>query len=242
MFDAGAPCPKSKLSLNDNILDHPRINNNLCAIEMAVRFYSILILADIWKLYLQVKLKPEFHDFLRFLWKDPDTMEDKIYCFRTLIWGVKDSGFQAINVINILIDMAKKDMELKKDPCFMEKLGKQQGDEERLKKVKHSFYVDDLALSVPSVEEGRRIIEILQSVLGEGSLILKKFISNSSKLLETIPADLREETEEIEIDRNIIGHDGSIISKESTLLGYSYRPKNDVYIFEKYADMPSAYS
>ena len=242
MFDAGAPCPKSKLSLNDNILDHPRINNNLCAIEMAVRFYSILILADIWKLYLQVKLKPEFHDFLRFLWKDPDTMEDKIYCFRTLIWGVKDSGFQAINVINILIDMAKKDMELKKDPCFTEKLGKQQGDEERLKKVKHSFYVDDLALSVPSVEEGRRIIEILQSVLGEGSLILKKFISNSSKLLETIPADLREETEEIEIDRNIIGHDGSIISKESTLLGYSYRPKNDVYIFEKYADMPSAYS
>ena len=53
VFDAGAPCPISKESLNDNILDNPRINNNLQAIEMASRFYWILILADIWKLYLQ---------------------------------------------------------------------------------------------------------------------------------------------------------------------------------------------
>ena len=247
VFDAGAPCPISKESLNDNILDNPRINNNLQAIEMASRFYWILILADIWKLYLQIGLKPEFWDYLRFLWRDPEIgSKDKIYCFKTLIWGIKDSGFQSIAVLNILLDKAISDLEISDTiPKYLLESGLQSVhklDAERLNRAKHSFYVDDVALSFPTVEEGLRVIKLLQGALGEGSLKLKKFVSNSSEILKHIPEELREECEEITNDHELQSYNGNIISKPATLLGYTYRPKDDTYVFSKYANLPDQYS
>ena len=246
VFDAGAPCPISKESLNDNILDNPRINNNLQAIEMGSRFYAILILADIWKLYLQIGLKPEFWDYLRFLWRDPEVdSKDKIYSFKTLIWGVKDSGFQSIAVLNILLDKAISDLDISGAmPKYLIEHGlisKQKLDSERLNRAKHCFYVDDVALSVPTVEEGLRVINLLQGALGEGSLKLKKFVSNNSEILKSIPEDLREECEEITNDHELQSYNGNIISKPATLLGYTYKPKNDAYIFSKYANLPDQY-
>ena len=57
--------------------------------------------------------------------------------------------------------------------------------------VRQDFYVDDGLTSVPTDEDAIKLIKDTKDMCARGSLRLHKFISNSKKVMETIPLEDR---------------------------------------------------
>jgi len=67
----------------------------------------------------------------------------------------------------------------------------QQFDSEAVNTVKRNFYVDDCLKSVPGEEEAIRLTDDLRRLLGKGSFNLTKWISNSRRVIESLPVSER---------------------------------------------------
>ena len=237
-LDAGATHKKDSKSLNDCIFDTPPINNNLIAVELNARWRQFLILSDIRKLYLQIRMRPTSRNLLRYLWRDPDEKggKIKIFQFTRCIWGVKDSGFIAMAAVEQLFRMRKEGL-VKEFPT------KSKQDIEKLKRqldyTQSCFYVDDFILSADSVEEILFLFKLVQDTLALGSLKLCKISSNSAKILETFPSELKEEVIDFYVqNKNPPRLNYPIkISANCSILGYQFCPAEDTYVFSKYADL-----
>ena len=70
-------------------------------------------------MFLQIVVDPIDRRYLRFLWRDPDDPKatTKVYQFRTLIFGVADSPFQATSCLQRPV----KDRSLEADLTIFEK-------------------------------------------------------------------------------------------------------------------------
>ena len=71
VFDASAKT-SNKLSLNDNLVCGPALQLSILAIEIRFRTQKYILIGDIGKIFLQIKIQEEDRDYLRFLWKHPD--------------------------------------------------------------------------------------------------------------------------------------------------------------------------
>ena len=71
VFDASAKSPNKK-SLNDNLVCGPPLQLNILAIELRFRTKKYALIGDIGKMFLQIKVRGEDRDYLRFLWRDPE--------------------------------------------------------------------------------------------------------------------------------------------------------------------------
>ena len=67
----------------------------------------------------------------------------------------------------------------------------QQFDSEAINTVKRNFYVDDCLKSVPGEEEAIRLTDDLRKLLGKGGFNLTKWVSNSRRVMESLPASER---------------------------------------------------
>ena len=57
--------------------------------------------------------------------------------------------------------------------------------------LKENFYVDDMLKSVNSEDDAIKLIKKVRSMCSEGGFSLKKFVSNSKKVLHSIPETFR---------------------------------------------------
>ena len=84
------------VSLNDIVLQGPKLQNDLLAVLLRLCREPVAVMCDIKEMYLQIKLQPEDQPYHRFLWrnlemdKEPDTFD-----FDRLVFGVNSSPFQA---------------------------------------------------------------------------------------------------------------------------------------------------
>ena len=62
--------------------------------------------------------------------------------------------------------------------------------------IRTSFYVDDCLTGTNTVEEASSLQHQLCALLKQAGMTLRKWRSNSAELLETIPEELREKSEE----------------------------------------------
>ena len=60
-------------SLNDNLVCGPALQLSILAIEVRSRTKRYVLIGDIGKMFLQIRIREEDRDYLRFLWKDPDS-------------------------------------------------------------------------------------------------------------------------------------------------------------------------
>ena len=59
---------------------------SILAIEVRFRTCKYVLIGDIGKMLLQIRVREEDHDFLQFLWKDPDAKgEPQIWRWNSLI-------------------------------------------------------------------------------------------------------------------------------------------------------------
>ena len=125
------------------------------------------------KTFREVGLRKEDRDFHRFLHRGP-TGEIIDYRMTRVTFGITTSPYLASQVLHRIAE----DYHLEYPAAAQI--------------VKTSFYVDDILTGADTVEEAAQLRSDLNLLLAKGKMTLHKWRTNDSKLLNTIPKDLRE--------------------------------------------------
>ena len=161
-------------SLNDSLLCGKALQPDLAEILIKFRSTEYVLMGDIQKMFLQVKIRPSDRKYLRFLWRSPGSEGPvKVYQKTVLPFGLNCSPYIAIRTIQVHLDRYKM-----QHP-------------ELVKLFKAQCYVDDVVLGASSEEELFRMYEIITRILAEGHFKLTKFLTNSKQVLQKIPVSER---------------------------------------------------
>ena len=141
VFDASAKSG-NKLSLNYNLVCGPALQLSFLAIEVRFRTKRYILIGDIGKMFLQIRIKEEDCNYPRFLWKHPDSKgEPEVWRWNSLIFGAGDSPFQAIKAVKTLVADRLKEPGLTELDYKVREI------------LDQNTYVDDLTITADSCEE-----------------------------------------------------------------------------------------
>ena len=213
------------LSLNDNIYDMPSLHLKIADIELRSRLKKVLVIADIKKLFLNLKNDSDSdQDLMRVLYRPPGGKPDdpvQIRKFSCHIWGLKDAPGQlntALHKCVIYWRTCKERTPFELSICDQ---------------FVRSLYVDDLTLSFDNAQIAIKAIDVCNQIVAVGGFEFRKWLSNSPEVLEAIPEDRRAPfTTVVELDK---GQElEKVISHPALQLGYSYNPKEDCYVMDRF--------
>ena len=164
------------VSLNDVLLQGPDMTNTLIGVLTRFRQERIAIMADIESMFYQVRVRPDDSHVLRFLWWPGGNLESRPeeYQMRVHLFGAVSSPSCA----NFALRKTAED-------------NLHEFDFEVINTVKRNFYVDDCLNSVPGENEAIRLTADLRRLLEKGGFNLTKWVSNSRKLVESLPESER---------------------------------------------------
>ncbi|XP_043199019.1 uncharacterized protein LOC122368823, partial [Amphibalanus amphitrite] len=175
VFDAAAE--QDGISLNTELLKGPDLLQNLCAVLLRFREEQCALVADIYQMFHQIRVRPQDQPALSFLWRSIDLKKPPdMYQMCVVIFGAKCSP----TVANHILRRA-----LTENPGT----GGTEVDRESLVA---SFYMDDYLRSEPSVEAARAARREVTTLLRQGGFRLTKWRSNLPGLLEDIEEDDRD--------------------------------------------------
>ena len=99
VFDALA-YDEHELPLNDCILSGPSLQPNLVSVLLRFRTRRVALIADVEKMFLQIKDDERDQNGLRYLWRDLKSDDPpRIYKLQRLAFGVNCSPFLAIATV-----------------------------------------------------------------------------------------------------------------------------------------------
>ena len=93
VYDASARESAHQPSLNDCLHPGPPLQNLLWSVLVRARFYPVLLTGDLQKAFLQVRIKEEERDALRFHWKFKGHSEIETLRFTRALFGLTSSPF-----------------------------------------------------------------------------------------------------------------------------------------------------
>ena len=180
-------CEKSKeklmLSHNQTIKAGPPLNHKMSTAFNFLRFDEKLLVYDLKKAFLQLRLYPEDTKKLCFLWfKDISNGDFTIvsYCMARVPFGLRCSPcLLMVALYKILI------IDISDDEASLVDLKKL---------MYHLLYVDNGAISFDSSEELRTAYNLLESIFKPYHFALQKFITNDVELQVEIDAKFDIET------------------------------------------------
>ena len=163
-------------SLNDNLLQGPDFTNNLAGVLTRFRQETVALVADIEAMFHQVRVPARDRDALRFLWWPSHDMSREPTDFQMLVhlFGATSSPSCAGFALKKSADDHGADFR-----------------EATVTAIRDNFYVDDLLVSVSSVEAGIDLASQLIDLLGKGGFRLRKWISNNREVLAAVPSSER---------------------------------------------------
>ena len=173
VFDASSRPSSDSPSLNECLYSGPALTPTIFNVLLRFREKRIALVGDIEKAFLNVGVAEEDRDVLRFLWVDSLEEENPglmLYRFCRVVFGVNASPF----LLNATLKYHISQYEA--DPGLVQNL-------------LNSFYVDDLVTGERGVEECLSLYQKSKKCLLEDGFNLRKWISNSPKLLELICED-----------------------------------------------------
>ena len=171
VYNGSAKTKTDPLSLNDCLKTGPNMIPRLFDVLVKFRWHVIALTADIEQAFLMIAIAPQDRDVLRFLWyKDPHDPDSEIVRMRfaRLVFGLRPSPAILGSVISHHLD---------KYQCQLR---------EATQSIKNSFYVDDLISGGATIEEVFNIYSLAKRVMSEGGFNLRKWSSNSQRLMSKI--------------------------------------------------------
>ena len=162
------------ISLNSMLLQGPNLTSTLIGVLTRFREGETCFMADIEKMFFQVKLPESDRDLLRFLWwPNGDTTQD-LQEFRMTVhlFGATSSP----SVCNYALRCIAKD--LTSIPQVKET-------------IERNFYVDDCLRAGSRARDVSKLAKELTSSCLAGGFRLHKFVSNQATVLHEIPKDER---------------------------------------------------
>ncbi|XP_028412339.1 uncharacterized protein LOC114535156 [Dendronephthya gigantea] len=164
-------------------------------------------MADVRKMFLQIKIAPEDQNAHRFLWRDMDpNSEIKTYCMTRLPFGDVSSPYEAIATMHHHADQCKVVYP------------------EAARVIKEDTYVDDCLTGCETETMGRKLYSDLVEMMKIGGFDLLKWATNSKSLLSYIPADQRASSRLVCLDND---------SDPLKALGLSWDTVDDVFLFHQ---------
>ncbi|XP_074639484.1 uncharacterized protein LOC141897759 [Acropora palmata] len=164
------------ISLNSMLYKGPDLTNSLIAVLIRFRGDRVALMADIESMFHQVRVPEDDSSFLRFLWWDDGNLAKEVQEYQMLVhlFGAISSPASA----NFALRRTATDNK----HCFPEAV---------INTVERNFYVDDCLKSLSSEATAITHVHDLQALLSRGGFKLTKWISNSRKVIEAIPAHER---------------------------------------------------
>ncbi|CAK1549334.1 unnamed protein product [Leptosia nina] len=172
VFDAAAKT--AGCSLNDALLPGPDLLQSLFGVLLRFREGPVAIAADIKEMFLQVKIREEDRDSLRFLWRDNEKAPVKEYRMTSVIFGAASLPCTAIYVKN------------KNAQEYQEEFP------EAARAIERNHYMDDYLQSFHSIEDCKRVSREVDAVHKKACFELRGWASNK---IETINSEGAEEVD-----------------------------------------------
>ena len=170
LFDCSAKYRGS--SLNKKLLQGPDLTNSLVGVLTRFRQEAVAFMADVEAMFHQAKVVPKDCNALRFLWwpnsnlaVQPGELMMAVHLF---------SRVSTPSCANFALKKTAKDNHSTFSP-------------EAVYIVKHNFYVDDCLKSVATDESAICLSKELRELLSKGSFCFTKWLSNSRRVVESIP-------------------------------------------------------
>ncbi|XP_015754707.1 PREDICTED: uncharacterized protein LOC107334288 [Acropora digitifera] len=138
------------VSLNQQILQGPDLTNSLTGVLTRFRERSIAVMADIEKMFYQVRAPTEDSKYLRFLWWPGGDMEKEPQEFQMLVHLF--GGVASPSCANYALQKTADE-------------NAEHFDQETIQTVKRNFYVDDCLKSVEDDQQARRLVNQLRQLL-----------------------------------------------------------------------------
>ncbi|KAL9986299.1 hypothetical protein ACROYT_G000428 [Oculina patagonica] len=167
---------QKNISLNQQILKGPDLINSLIGVLKRFRVESTAIMADIEKMFYQVRVPTEDANYLRFLWwpggdmgKAPEEFQMLVHLF---------GGVSSPSCASYALRKTADD-------------NLEHFDEETVQTVRRNFYVDDCLKSVKDDQCASRLADQLCQSLAKGGFRLTKWISNSCDVIQSVPVSER---------------------------------------------------
>jgi len=167
VFDASAKS-SSGFSLNDCLATGPKLQRDITDILLRSRFHKYMFIADIEKMYRQIRVHDDDCVYQHILWRNSPNDEVQEFELCTVTYGVNAAPFLAIRCLHQL------DLE--------------NGSEFPLAKnlLVTSTYVDDIVAGADSEDQAVELQHQVISLLRKGGFNLKKWASNCEALLKDI--------------------------------------------------------
>lgn len=203
VFDASAKDFESQ-SLNENIMNGPRLQPELIDHLLRFRFFKIAFTADVAKMYRQILINSNDRKFQLILWRPNPEDKLKTYCLNTVTFGTTSAPYLAVKT---LFRLAEDEIVRfpKGSLC-----------------LKTGFYVDDCIYGADNISEALDIQYQTRMILSSAGFHLRKWSSNSKELVRSVPENDRETNDLLSFD-----------SKSSVkTLGVQWCPSEDNFHYD----------
>ncbi|XP_017484693.1 PREDICTED: uncharacterized protein LOC108373331, partial [Rhagoletis zephyria] len=190
-------------SLNGQLLVGPPIQRDLFGVSLRFRQFKYVFVADITKMFRQIWVSPFHQDYQRIVWRESPDEPIKHYWLSTVTYGTASAPFLSVRVLQQLaMDNINNFPHAANIIC-------------------NNIYVDDVMACGDSIDAVINLKTELVNLLESGGFHLRKWSSNSTAVLQTVPA---EDCEAFSKHKN----GGSDYIK---ILGLYWNPKPDKYSF-----------
>nr|CAD2202373.1 unnamed protein product [Meloidogyne enterolobii] len=176
VFNASGKSRKDNPSLNDCLHQGPVTIQDLCGLLMRCRLPTYLIAGDLQAAFLQISLRPEDRNCVRFLWvkdvKKPASSQNdedlKIFRYARVTFGVNCSP----SILGMTVDyhLAKYDSST-------------------AEKLKKAGYVDNFLIGAEEKSEVEKDILEARKIFQEAGWNFREIFTNAIKQLNAIPVD-----------------------------------------------------
>ncbi|XP_071578790.1 uncharacterized protein [Temnothorax nylanderi] len=171
VFNASSRCANG-LSLNDTLLSGPKLQQDLLAILIRFRAEPVALTADVKQMFRQVWINPEQCDYQRIVWRFLESDPILDYILKTVTFGLTCSPFLAIYCLLQLATLHREEYPLAFAALF------------------EALYVDDVVVSVRTVEQARALRDQLLSLLRSAGFELRKWASSHPAALDGLDPQL----------------------------------------------------
>ncbi|GFS89015.1 integrase catalytic domain-containing protein [Trichonephila clavipes] len=171
VFDASSH-EDGQPSLNDCLWSGENLNPNIFHLIISFRLNTIAITADIEHAFLQISLRDEDRDAVRFLFPDiksnqTDPYKFQVYRFKRVMFGVNVSPFLLSATIKHHIENYREQY-----PAATEMLDT-------------CLYVDDVISGADDISQALKVSKDAETIMKNASMKLRKWNSNDQTLMRT---------------------------------------------------------
>ena len=151
----------------------PQLQSELFDILVSARTYKYWFTADIAKMYRMIEVDETDRDMQRILWQENKNELIREYRSKASTYGTSPASFIAQKCLIVIAD------EIQEHHPIAAKI------------IKRCFYMDDIIAGCDNEEQLVELQTIIHQALAAHGFILRKYSSNSSKLLEKIDENLK---------------------------------------------------